>query len=114
MAAYKTVNIEQGFPTAEMAKNRLSGELRIAKAQGAKALKIIHGYGSSGTGGAIKRTCHSFLDEKKRAGFIKNYIKGEDFTSFNSATRTLVLQYPPLTKDIDYQRQNDGITVIIF
>ena len=44
----KTVNIKAGYPTAEQAMQRLSQELRIAKANRLRALKVIHGYGSTG------------------------------------------------------------------
>lgn len=50
----KTVNIKAGYPTAEQAMQRLSQELRIAGANRLRALKIIHGYGSTGSGGAIR------------------------------------------------------------
>ena len=51
----KTVNIKTGYPTAEQAMLRLSQELRIAKANRLRTLKIIHGYGSTGVGGARRR-----------------------------------------------------------
>ncbi|MEG1994026.1 MAG: hypothetical protein RR048_03885 [Oscillospiraceae bacterium] len=46
--AYRTVNIEYGFPDVQTAMTRLSQELCLAKTAGHRAIKIIHGYGSSG------------------------------------------------------------------
>lgn len=46
-----TLNIKSDMPTVEEARKRLLTELQRAKAKGAKAMKLIHGYGSSGVGG---------------------------------------------------------------
>lgn len=110
----KTVNIEQNRPTTEQATIRLSQELRIAKCNRCRALKVIHGYGSSGKGGAIKSASLKMLEEKKRAGLIKHYVRGEDFTAFSPEGRKAVELYPELKWDSDYGRQNDGITIVLF
>ena len=56
MAGYKTVNLEQGMPTADRAIRRLTYELAAARQMRYAAVKLIHGYGSSGTGGRRNRT----------------------------------------------------------
>ena len=89
----KTVNLEEGMPSVETARRRLSQELASGRANRLSYLKIIHGYGSSGRGGAIKRETHRFLAEKKRAGAIRDYLPGEDFSPFGEAARRAVL--PP-------------------
>lgn len=109
----QTVNIESGMPTTEVARARLSQALRSAKAARKPLVKVIHGYGSSGKGGAIKADTHRFLQQKKREGFIKDYIKGEEFTAYYENARAAAARYPKLAKDSDYGRQNDGITVVI-
>ncbi len=53
--AITVVNIEKGMPTAKDAMLRLEQALRTARAKREPAIKIIHGYGSSGRGGAIRR-----------------------------------------------------------
>ena len=45
-ASMVTINLEQGMPTLEQAKQRLVAELGRARGTGAKAVKLIHGYGS--------------------------------------------------------------------
>ena len=42
-----------GMPTLEDARRLVIEEIRKAKREGAKVLKVIHGYGSSGTGGKL-------------------------------------------------------------
>ena len=102
------------MPTAEAARSRLSQELISARARGVKALKIIHGYGSSGKGGAIKREVHNLLNQKKRSGMIREYVAGEDFSPFGAAARRAIELYPQLSRDSDYSRGNDGVTIVVF
>lgn len=110
----KVINLEAGMPTVMQAKSRLNQELMSARAYRCKAVKLIHGYGSSGKGGAIKQEVHRTLSEKKRTGAIKEFVKGEDFTPFSSTGRRAVDLCPELAKDKDYSRGNDGITIVLF
>lgn len=112
--AYCTVNLEQNRPTVQQATLRLSQELRLAKCNRQRALKVIHGYGSTGKGGAIKQAALKMLDERKRSGQLRHYVKGEDFTPFTESGRKALELCPELRSDRDYGRQNDGITVVIF
>ena len=110
---YITINIEVGMPTVERARIRLEQELRSAKSRRVSAVKIIHGYGSTGKGGAIKRDVQVCLDEKKRAGQIKAFVPGERFSPFDADARQIVTACSPLTKDRDYTKSNHGITVVL-
>ena len=49
----RTFNVEAGLPTLDEARRLVIDEIRRAKREGARALKVIHGYGSSGKGGAL-------------------------------------------------------------
>ncbi|MCI8442829.1 MAG: Smr/MutS family protein [Provencibacterium sp.] len=109
----KTVNIKAGYPTAEQAMQRLSQELRIAKANRLRALKVIHGYGSTGSGGAIRTAARRLLSERRARGQIRAYIPGEEFNAFSVSARSAVSAAPELKRDIDYGRQNDGITIVL-
>ena len=109
----KTVNLERNMPLASAAVTRLGQELSAARFQHCKALKIIHGYGSSGTGGAIKQACLKVCAERKRSGKIRHYVKGEDFTPFTADGRKAIELCPQLANDCDYGRENDGVTIIL-
>ena len=61
------VNLEAGMPTVDMARTHLNMTLRSAKANRVKVLKLIHGYGSSGKGGAIRADVLAQLAQKKQA-----------------------------------------------
>ena len=64
----REVNLELGKPTVNAAIKRLTFELHHSRSLGCAALKIIHGYGSSGTGGRIRVEARSYLARLKGAG----------------------------------------------
>jgi hypothetical protein len=45
--------VEAGLPTLDEARRLVIEEIKGAKREGVKVLKVIHGYGSSGKGGAL-------------------------------------------------------------
>lgn len=108
-----TINLEQGMPTVEQARIKLEQALRSAKARHMTTLKVIHGYGSSGKGGAIKRDVQSVLAGKLRSGQIRGFVPGERFSPFDPAARALLDRCPELSRDKDYSRGNDGITIVL-
>jgi len=85
----------------------------LAKNQGVKALKVIHGYGSSGVGGRLKRGILEFLAAKKKEGFIKAFVPDEDWSIFNQITRDILEQCNDLRKDNDLGNSNHGITIVL-
>jgi hypothetical protein len=110
---YKVINIEAGMPIVEVGQKRLYLEIITAKNQGVKALKVIHGYGSSGVGGRLKRGILEFLAAKKKEGFIKAFIPGEDWSIFNQTARDIMEQCNDLRKDNDLDNHNLGITIVL-
>lgn len=107
------VNLEQGMPTVEVAKSRLNQALRTARATGRPVLKLIHGYGSSGRGGAIRQGVLRDLEQKRRQGQIRLVVPGDEFSPFYDNARQAVDLYPELRKDRDYTRTNQGITIVV-
>lgn len=101
------------MPTVQNARIKLDQALRTAKARRVPVLKIIHGYGSSGHGGAIKRDVQTFLAGKKRSGFIRQFVPGEKFSPFDPAARAILAACPALARDNDFTRGNDGITMVL-
>ena len=100
----REVNLELGKPTVNAAIKRLTG---------CAALKIIHGYGSSGTGGRIRVEARSYLARLKGRGEIRDVIYGEDFSIFNPAVLEAFRRCDGLRKDPDRERHNNGITMIL-
>ncbi len=50
MSALRTYNVEAGLPTLDEARRLVIEEIKRAKREGVKVLKVIHGYSSSGMG----------------------------------------------------------------
>lgn len=108
-----TINLEYGMPDSAYALKHMELALSRAKASGDRAVKLIHGYGSSGKGGRIKSAVARELDGKQRSGRIKAWIKGEDYSAFNPIVLELMKTLPDLTRDSDYMKCNHGISIVI-
>ena len=108
MSELREVNLEHGMPTVQTALSQLALELRRTRSMGCTGLKIIHGYGSSGKGGKIRVQARM-----KGAGEIRDYIPGEEFSIFNSATLAAFRRCGALRKDPDLERHNNGVTIIL-
>ena len=109
----KEINLESGMPDVSTAMSRLNNQIYAVRASGVRECKIIHGYGSSGKGGAIKSACLMELRGYKRRGLIKEFCPGEKFGPFSEEGRRITALIPSLNKDRDWARSNDGITVVI-
>ena len=108
-----TANLELGRPTVAVARQNLLHQLRMAKAAGCMVVKLIHGYGSSGTGGAIRMDVRRLLAEKKAAGQIRAFVPGEDFSPFHADARAMMDACADIRKDPDVARQNHGVTFVL-
>jgi hypothetical protein len=109
----KEVNIKSDMPTADIAVKRVTYAIRNGKSLGASAVKIIHGYGSTGKGGRIRTETRRYLEDQKRRGLIRDYIAGEDFSIFNEVTRAAFMVCDDLRRDSDLERSNNGITIVV-
>lgn len=107
------VNLEQNMPNVEQARIRLEQALRSARAKRYKIVKLIHGYGSSGKGGAIRRDVQTVLSTHQQTGKIRAFIPGEEFSPFYANARMAVEQCPALLRDRDYTASNHGITIVL-
>ena len=107
------INIEYGMPPAvDVAMPLLTERLRSLKKSGVKVVKVIHGDGSTGKGGSIRKATLALLDELKKSGLIKEFVVGELWSKFELRTLTLIDRMPQLYRDQDLERYNRGITVV--
>ena len=112
-AHLKEVDIKSDMPTAADAVKQLAYYIRNKKSLNAAAVKIIHGYGSTGHGGKIRIEARRYLQEQKSKGMIKEFIPGEDFSIFDERTLNAFQVCSELRKDSDLERYNNGITIVI-
>lgn len=110
MVKVKEINLEQGYPTVPHAMQNLVNGLSTARRTGCKAVVIVHGYGSTGTGGAIKTAVKSKLREPALRGLVKAVVAGEDWF----LKKKEFLDYCPQLRDFSrHVDGNRGITVVL-
>jgi hypothetical protein len=110
----KTVNLEAGRPVLELALNRMSEIIEDSIRNDVTVLTLIHGYGSSGKGGVIRSECRKMLEFLRSKGRIREFIAGEDFNRRSGPVKSLIQRYPQLGSDRNLNRNNRGITLVIF
>jgi len=110
---HKVVNLETGRPFVEAALRKLALELANGRQQNLRVLTVIHGYGSSGKGGAIKVECRKVLEYLKGKGEINTFIAGEDFRQRSGPTRDLLRRFPLLADNVHLNKGNPGITLVV-
>ena len=112
MSIIRTFNVEDGLPTLEEARRLVIEEIKRSKRERVKVLKVIHGYGSSGTGGRLCRGLRKSFGLRKKEGVIKDFVAGEDFSIFNKTVLALLEAVPALRGDPDLGATNEGVTVL--
>src|SRR6202023_3645675 len=104
MSRIRIVNLEEGFPTRDQAYQKLEAALARARKDGIPALKVIHGYGSTGTGGVLRFALRGFLRQRKEKGEIAAFVNGESWSSFDERSKLMFAKAPELILDSDVGR----------
>lgn len=112
-ARIQVVDIKSDMPAAGQAVRRAHNALVAAKASGAAAVKLIHGYGSTGVGGRIRTEARRFLEDQRRRGKVRAVLPGEAFSIFDQATLRAFDLCPELRRDSDLGRENSGVTIVV-
>jgi len=101
------------MPPVDQALVRLDRELEQARLEGCRVLTLIHGYGSSGRGGAIKQEVRARLQYLKNRGLINDLLAGEEFCIRSGPGRQLLRRFSFLRRHIDLNRSNPGVTLVV-
>ncbi len=109
----RIVNLEAGKPTVEEARRKLIDAIEQARKDGTRALKVIHGYGSSGGGGKIRDGVRKSLSLRRKEGKIVMYVPGEKWSALETGTQELLELYTEIRRDTDLGRGNEGITIVL-
>lgn len=112
-AAIIVINLEEGMPTVESAQLRMEWELKQVRKSGAVAVKLVHGYGSSGVGGRLRDELQKELRRLADNGGIRAVIAGEDWRISNDTTWPLLQRFPEWKNDRDLGRNNRGISIVL-
>ena len=91
----------------------LQMEIENARKEGVSLLKLVHGYGSHGSGGAILKAVREELLICKKRGQIKNFFNGDKWNLFDKETLKLLQKDKTVAGDEDLNKNNPGITVVV-
>ncbi len=112
MSLIRFYNVEAGMPVLDEARRLVMAEIKKARREGARVLKVIHGYGSTGKGGTLRFGLRKSFVLRKKEGVIKDFIPGDDFTIFNEHVLDLLAVAPGLRGDPDLGAANEGVTFL--
>ena len=107
----RTVNLKEGLPVVEDALSSMRREISDARACRVKVLKLVHGYGSTGTGGKIKQAVQVELASMHLQGQIRMYVVGDEY-AVSVAGQELRARYPELLRSRRQDFENRGITFV--
>lgn len=96
----------------EEALARLERELQSGKRNGVALIRVVHGYGSSGTGGKIRTACRQHLTAKRKMKTIRGFLPGDDYSDTTQAGRALLSTHPRLRSSLRTDSRNPGITFV--
>ena len=91
----------------------LNMEIDLAKKSEVSVLKLVHGYGSHGQGGAILKEVRRNLLILKKKGVIKDYFNGDKWNLFDKTVIEILNKDKRIVGDRDLNRNNPGITIVV-
>ena len=107
----RLVNLKEG-QRLEQALAILEIEIESAKKEGIVAIKVLHGYGSHGKGGVIRKALIPLLAQWKKSKFILDYCGGDKWNLFDEDAKRILLKDKSIYNDCDIANSNPGITII--
>jgi hypothetical protein len=113
MPEVQTVNLKSDKPSVETARKRLNDAIEDARRRGVRVLKVIHGYGSSGVGGAIKHAVLASLRKRRKEGKVAGFVAGDKWDVAHEVSTKFVDAAPDLARDRDLVSNNEGITIVL-
>jgi len=108
----RSVNVEAGLPSITEGLVRLEGDIMRAKQAGIRVVRVIHGWGSTGTGGKLRDACRAFLQRQLAAKRIRSIVHGDDYSRSAVSARELMSRWPDLKASERSDTNNPGITFV--
>lgn len=109
----KEYNVKSNFPTVVEAIGLVEIEIELCKKEGIKLLKVVHGYGSGGRGGAICVAIKNQVKIWKRQNIIKDYLFGVEWNGLNPKACKILKENPDIPLDRDFNHCNMGMTILV-
>ena len=108
----RLINLKEGGYSVDHAIKILEIEIENAQKEGLVALKVLHGYGSHGRGGAIMLELRRLLPLWMRQGYIVDYVSGDKWGLFDKQSMSILNADKSIFGDCDLDNKNPGITII--
>jgi len=108
----KFIDLKDSIYSVEYALAIIEIEIESAKREDITAIKVLHGYGSHGKGGAIMIALRRQLRLWKKSGFVKNYFGGDKWDLFDKDSQDILMKDKSIVGDCDLGHNNPGITII--
>lgn len=109
----RVVNIKEDMPPKDYAVFLLDTAIEDSKKMGYKALIVIHGYGSHGKGGDIKKEVLNYLTQAKKNHKITTFVKGDEWGELNEDRKLMCEICPQLIVNEHLYSINSGVTAIL-
>jgi|LauGreDrversion4_2_1035121.scaffolds.fasta_scaffold427959_1 hypothetical protein len=106
-------NIKVGYPIVEDAVGRFETYLDAACDAGFKSMILIHGYGSSGPGGLIRKAIRSNLENNYYVQNVSDYYFGENLQFGNLTYEKLLKRRSSIKKHSAQFIGNLGASVLL-
>lgn len=108
-----TIDIKSERQTVDQAIAEFLVEVDSYKKGGFKVMKVIHGYGSHGVGGAIRLAFLKKCKELKSRHIIYDYVSCDNWTEKNTVRKVAVNYCPDLIADKDLHIPNPGCSIVL-
>ena len=108
-----TIDIKSEHQTVAEAIAQFLVEVDAYKKGGFKVMKIIHGYGSHGVGGAIKVAFLKKCQDLKNKKIIEDFVCCDKWTDKNVVRKIAINYCPDLLADSELYHLNAGCSIII-
>ena len=108
-----TIDIKSDKQTVREAIAQFLIEMEAYQKGGFKVMKVIHGYGSHGVGGAIKVELLKTLRDLKNRKKIQDYITGNEWPTAKQVKKMAINYCPDLLADSEMTFVNSGVTIVI-
>jgi hypothetical protein len=108
----RDINIEVGLPSVEEGLAKLNRELWRAIGDGVRVVRVIHGWGSKGTGGKLRVACRADLRRRMASRQVTSVVPGESYSPSTGIGKELMRRCPSLRGCVRTDAGNPGITFV--
>ena len=109
----RRVDIGHGGQSVKQARTQLAKEVGISRKRGDDFLILIHGHGSTGTGGDIGKMIRREAHQHRQRGLISMFVAGEDLEEACSSTTRALRHHPSLRELKEWNQGNRGVTIFL-